>query len=282
MGDAWAISILKAAGPAIIEAALGIAAKRHLQDFTPDRVAAALERANEEFVVLFQRELERCLDLQTLMLPSYQDALRFFCREGSVQTTLAGPFETGAALDLARLDSLWREIRTLGGEPLIELPPQFSWRAIGQLFDVVVTRIMESADWIAVLNARHVVRLADTLETLKDVRPEFDLAAYRDLLTHRYAVLNLGSLDPDWQQYRLMLNQIYIAQSVKDFLPSVEMTRDYRQLKERRRLYGGLVYDDLTRQEEEYRFTPTMRLLDVVDSSHYHHLVIAGDPGSDH
>ena len=256
--------------------------------FVPDK---NLEKVNEIFVTRFQKELDSAIDVPTLTAKAYREALQTFLCNDYVQDALQAPLDGESELDGKRLDSIWKEVHTAGGEHLIELPEEFDWSKVARLHGRNVRNLMvtssELRPVIAVLAAIRTAdaseRTATATERLAGPARAFDLTRYAEALKKAYTYLKVGSLDTDWTQYerRIPLESVYIPQSVKEALPPRDLTRDYlRVLREERRMHGLAEDEEETqRRKEEYAQLAGRALMEAVDDPTHERLVILGDPG---
>ena len=204
----------------------GVFAKTYRR-LVPD---AKLVQANEAFVTRFGKELDSAMDLPTLLAEGYQEALKLFLSNPSVQDALVAPLDGQSELNWEVLRGTWAELR------LIELPGDFDWAKVARTYRESIKRLMlADPDLRPVIEAVASLRSAAALERLAGPARAFDLARYAGALKTAHGYLKLGPLDPDWTQYegRVRLESVYVPQSVKQALPPRDLTRDYlRSLKE--------------------------------------------------
>jgi hypothetical protein len=250
-----------------------------------------IAQANEAFVTRFTKELDSSIDLPTLNAKPYQDALQSFLCNPNVQHAILAPLDEQSKLDALLLDAIWRESRTILGEPLISLPADFNWAKVARTYQQAIERQMLSDPNLRdVIKALAVIRTAEWSEQSADSLkrgvgpvPAFDLARYAKAIRDGYGYLKLGSLDPDWTHYekRVQLERVYVPQTVKQALPQRDLTRDYLKLPQKEGRLSALDVEKqhIQRRKAEYEQLVPRSLMEVVDDSRQRLLVLLGDPG---
>jgi hypothetical protein len=215
-----------------------------------------LVKANEAFVSRFGKELDSAMDLATLNAETYQEALKLFLGNPSVQDAIQAPLDGRSELNWQLLRNIWGELRTPQGEALPVLPADFDWPKVARTYGQSIQRqMLHDPDLRPVIQAIADLRTAEATEKIAtDMRREvgparpFDLTRYADAIRTAYAHLKLGSIDTDWARYerRVRLESVYVPQSAKQALPPRNLTRDYlRKLEAEGRTARGATSNDL-------------------------------------
>ena len=226
----------------------------------------------------FSKELDSAMDLPTLLAEGYQEALKLFLSNPSVQDALLAPLDGESQLNWEVLRGTWAELR------LIVLPGDFDWAKVARTYRESLKLLMlADPELRPVIEAMASLRTAAAVERLAGPARSFDLSRYAGALKEAYAHLKLGPLDPDWTHYdgRVRLESVYVPQSVKQALPPRDLTRDYlRTLKEEGRA-DGIERDEeeLEHWKEEYAQLRTRPLMETVDDPAHERVVLLGDPG---
>ena len=279
MAIEWVV-LGKNVAPAIAKQAGEMLKKPLLKTLGLDASSKALTEANQQFVLLFEKEFEYREVLPTLVGPALADSLAAFCQNGAVQQLLAEPFASEGEVNWQQLRAIWPEVIKGDGSHLVELPDDFDWRNLGKKYVKAVQEIIsKSPELRQVRDSRSLQQSSEDLRHLVGPKPGLDLEGYRKYLDEAYGILKLGSLDPDWSKYVLRLQKVYVPQTVKEALPQREITRDYlKKLRQEERLDQN-TEEELKLVEEEYIRAPTRPVMEVVDDIRCRLLVILGDPG---
>ena len=118
-----------------------------------------LAKANESFVTRFGKELDSAMDLPTLSAESYEEALKAFLENPSVQDTILAPLDGRSEMDWQLLRGIWSESR------LIDLPPDFDWAKVARTYQQYIQRqMLTDADLRPVIQAIAAIRAASAAE----------------------------------------------------------------------------------------------------------------------
>lgn len=185
-------------------------------------------RANEAFVVQFAHELNSAVDLATLEAESYQEALKTFLGNPSVQDALLAPLDAQSKLDWELLRGFWGELRAPRGEGVAVLPANFDWASVANNFEQSIRKQMLAdrelrpvVEAIASLRtAEGTEQIAGDMHRLVGPARAFDLTRYAAATRTAYRHLKLAAIDSDWTRYehRVRLEAVYVPQSVKQAL----------------------------------------------------------------
>ncbi len=252
----------------------------------------AFGKALKEFLQFVQQELEDA-DYQDAQIKLYTQPLQKFIQQGPIAAALGRAFEEScSSLDLQLLAQTWHDLN------LPTLPPEFNWERVSKRYLKRVKAIVYESDKLrSIFAAQAQAAVAEGVQELVGIAPEFDLQRYAEGLKEQYGNLKLESLDTTGVYYNeLKLWKVFVPQNVREcqeFLPQVyEIPKEHGQ---RLRQSGQLdevelLEAELERSRRVYREQPIRSVLDVVGDpaslagarreTSMHHAVILGDPGS--
>ena len=217
-----------------------------------------LTQVNQAFATRFGKELDSSIELPTLQAKPYADALVQFLKNPTVQDLIQAPLDGDTAPDPQLLSAIWDELG------LIPLPEEFNWPKLARVHkkSIEALKIADAAlrpvvvALAAIRTAKAAERTADAAEHIAGPRRDFDLDRYARALKQAYVHLKLGSLDSDWTRYDrgVRLESVYVPQSVKQALPPLYLTRDYRRTLKQEQREHGLDGDDeqAKRRRQDY------------------------------
>jgi len=257
-----------------------------------DAQKEAYGKALKEFLQFVQQELEDA-DYQDAQIKHYTEPLRQFIRQDAIAATLGRAFDSDChGLDLQLLAHTWQRLN------LPTLPPEFNWERVSKRYLKRVKAIVQESDALRPIFAAQVqTAMADGIQELVGIAPEFDLRRYAEGLREQYGNLKLESLDTTGVYYsELKLWQVFVPQTAREcqeFLPQVyEIPKEHgRRLRDSGQLDEvELVEAELERSRRVYIEQPIRPILDVVrdptasvgamHTTPTQHAVILGDPGS--
>lgn len=229
----------------------------------------AAGKALKEFLVLFQQELEDA-DLENEQVKEYLKPLRGFIRLQDVQEILGKPFqEKEKGIDVHKLAQLWQK----------ELPDTFDWNQLSKRYGKKVKAIIREDDELRkILDSQNLGKIAENIENLTGIIPDFDFERYRESIYETYGRLKLSKLDSTFrsQPYQVKLRKIFIPQTVREKLrpdlPKEEL--------EKKAIWQSVLVDNIDRHQQLDRGKPSQSILDIVNDEKYPYIVFLGDPGS--
>ncbi|MFL6208462.1 MAG: DUF4062 domain-containing protein [Pyrinomonadaceae bacterium] len=148
----------------------------------------------------------------------------------------------------------------------------------------------KTADELAKLVAESIYKWAESHGRLTPIaqHAELDLTTYYTALLKRYQRLDLDALTPpEKEEYlQLQLRQVFVAQSVRENPPPVELPKEiWEKLRREGELQhedlpAGVTPDDVLRARTGYYEKATQPVLDVLTDARQQYSIILGDPGS--
>ncbi len=248
----------------------------------------AYGKALTQFLQFFQQELDDA-DYQEAQIIQFIDPLQRFIKKPEVAAILGSAFEVDcASLDTHFLAKTWQELS------LPFLPDEFSWERASKRYLRKVKAIIQESDKLRPIFAVQTQsQMAENVQELAGIAPDFDLGRYAEGLREQYGNLKLESLDTTGVYYNeLKLWKIFIAQNVREcqeFLPQVyEVPKDHiKRLREAGEDVEILSEEELERQRHRYINQQSQLVWEVIGDptakpakSPIHRVVILGDPGS--
>ncbi len=252
----------------------------------------AYGKALKEFLQFVQQELEDA-DYQDAQIKQYIQPLRKFIQQDAIAAALGRAFEENCkGLDIPLLAQTWQ------GLNLPNLPPEFNWERVSKRYLKRVKAIVQESDKLRSLFAAQAqTSVAESVQELVGIAPEFDLGRYAEGLKEQYGNLKLESLDTTGVYYsELKLWKVFVPQNVREcqeFLPQVyEIPKDHgRRLRQSGHLdTAELIEVELERSRRVYIEQPIRSVLEVVGDpasavgtvrqTLMQQVVILGDPGS--
>jgi len=233
-----------------------------------DAQKEAYGKALKEFLHFVQQELEDA-DYQDIQIKQYIQPLRKFVEQGDVAAALGQAFEPDCSgSNVQILASTWRNLDS----PL--LPEEFSWEQVCKRYLKKVKAIIRESEKLRpIFEAQAQDTMAEGVQEIVGIPPEFDLGRYAEGLREQYGNLKLESLDTTGVYYDLKLWKLFIPQSVREcqeFFPQAyEIPKDHsRRLREQGQLDGAELGET---ELEQYRKVYVEQLLSSV-------LEVVGDP----
>ena len=252
----------------------------------------AYGKALKEFLQFVQQELEDA-DYQDAQIKQYIQPLGKFIQQDAIAAALGRAFEENCkGLDIQLLAQTWQSLN------LPNLPPEFNWERVSKRYLKRVKAIVHESDTLRSLFAAQAqTSVAEGVQELVGIAPEFDLGRYAEGLKEQYGNLKLESLDTTGVYYsELKLWKVFVPQNVREcqeFLPQVyEIPKDHgRRLRQSGHLdEAELVEVELERSRRVYIEQPIRSVLEVVGDpaspvgavrqTRMQQVVILGDPGS--
>ncbi|PZV17933.1 MAG: NTPase [Leptolyngbya sp.] len=251
----------------------------------------AYGKALKEFLQFVQQELEDA-DYQDAQIKQYIQPLRNFIQQDAIAAALGRAFEENCkGLDIQLLAQTWQDLN------LPKLPPEFNWERVSRRYLKRVKAIVHESDKLRpIFAAQAQTSMAEGVQELVGIAPEFDLGRYAEGLKEQYGNLKLESLDTTGGYYELKLWKVFVPQNVREcqeFLPQVyEIPKDHgRRLRQSGHLDAAeLVEVELERSRRVYIEQPIRSVLEVVGDpaspvravrqTSMQQVVILGDPGS--
>lgn len=232
-----------------------------------------------KFLNLIWIELEQWEISPAEFRDCYDRELKNFVKDQAVRSILGQPFDTNCrSIDANILAETWTRYQS---QPL---PEEFDWELIAKQYVRDVKGIIKTTPELrSVLEAELQENMAEQLERLTGISPEFDLTQYRTNLQLNYGHLKLHTLDCTDQQYRMKLWSMFIEQTVREALPPLryELPIDLKQrLQSEGRLEEDLSVEQLAEYRQEYFQKPSEKILSALGKLSSQHCVIIGDPGS--
>ncbi|MFN5515303.1 MAG: NACHT domain-containing protein [Cyanobacteriota bacterium] len=253
-----------------------------------DEQKEAYGKALKEFLQFFQQELDDC-DFQDVQIRQYIQPLKKFIKKPEIAAILGGAFEADcAALDTQFLAKTWQ------GMNLPFLPDEFSWERVAKRYLKKVKAIIQESDKLRpIFGAQTQSQMAENLQEVAGIAPDFDLGRYAEGLKEQYGSVKLESLDTTGVYYDgLKLWEIFIPQNVREcqeFLPQVyELPKDHlKRLREAGEAIDSISEEELERQRHRYINQQSQLVWDVIGAptaqsakGSIQQVVILGDPGS--
>ncbi|MEB3123842.1 MAG: NACHT domain-containing protein, partial [Snowella sp.] len=235
--------------------------------------------AVETFLQIFQNELKNA-DYQEGQIKQYLEPIQKFIEQPKVAAILGNVFEVNCkSLDTSFLMKTWQEMN------LPFLPEDFDWELIGKLYIRSVKQIITKSDKLrSIFAVQTQSQIAENLQEIAGIAPDFDLGRYAEGLREQYGNLKLKSLDTTGIHYNeLKLWEIFIPQNV---LPQVyEVPKDQR-LREAGEDIEILSEEALERQRHRYMNQQSQLVWEVIGDptakpakSPIQQVVILGNPG---
>jgi HEAT repeat protein len=253
-----------------------------------DVLKEAYGKALKEFLQFFQQELDDA-DFQEAQIKQYIRPLDRFTKQEKVETILGSAFEIDCkSLDTHVLAQTWQEMN------LPFLPDEFNWERVGKRYLKKVKAIIQESDKLRPIFAVQTQsQMAENLQELAGIAPDYNLEKYAEGLKEQYGNLKLESLDTTGVYYNeLKLWKIFIAQNVREcqeFLPQVyEVPKDHiKRLREAGEAIEILSEEELERQRHRYINQQSQLVWEVIADptakpakSPIQQVVILGDPGA--
>jgi predicted NACHT family NTPase len=253
-----------------------------------DVLKEAYGKALKEFLQFFQQELDDA-DYQEAQIKQYIKPLDRFTKQEKVETILGSAFEIDCkSLDTHVLAQAWQEMN------LPFLPDEFNWERVGKRYLKKVKAIIQESDKLRTIFAVQTQsQMADNVQELAGIAPDYNLEKYAEGLKEQYGNLKLESLDTTGVYYNeLKLWKIFIAQNVREcqeFLPQVhELPKDQiKRLREAGEAIEILSEEELDRQRHRYINQQSQLVWEVIGDptakpakSPIQQVVILGDPGA--
>jgi predicted NACHT family NTPase len=174
------------------------------------------------------------------------------------------------------------------------LPDEFSWERVSKRYLKKVKAIIQESDKLRpIFVVQTQSQMAENVQELVGIAPDFDLRRYAEGLKEQYGNLKLESLDTTGVYYNeLKLWKIFIPQNVREcqeFLPQVyEVPKDHiKRLREAGEDVEILSEEELERQRHRYINQQSQLVWDVIGDptakpakSPIQQVVILGDPGA--
>jgi predicted NACHT family NTPase len=252
----------------------------------------AYGKALKEFLQLVQQELEDA-DYQEAQIRQYTQPLKRFVEQADVAAALGQAFEIDShGLNTHTLVKTWK------GLDLPYLPEEFDWERVSKRYLKKVRAIVRESDELrSIFEAEAQGAIAENMQELVGIAPEFNLGRYAEGLREQYGNLKLESLDTTGVYYsELKLWKMFIPQNVREcqeFLPQVyEIPKEHgRRLRESRQLdQAEIAETELERYRKVYIEQPIRPVLEMVGDptvpvgaqglAPLPYVVILGDPGS--
>jgi HEAT repeat protein/energy-coupling factor transporter ATP-binding protein EcfA2 len=130
----------------------------------------------------------------------------------------------------------------------------------------------------------------DTLKSLSEMWPDFDLDNYAQRIKTRYRVLDLSALTPpardDLDGTLVLLKEVFVQQLVKENPPPRELPKEMWEKLQKRgelnqdELFETLSRKDLKRLQDTWAQTKAELVLSIVSQATNKRLILLGDPGS--
>jgi HEAT repeat protein len=253
-----------------------------------DEQKEAYGKALTQFLQFFQQELDDA-DYQEIQIKQYLEPLKRFIEKPEVAAILGSAFEVDCvSLDTAFLAKTWQDLN------LPFLPDEFSWERVSKRYLKKVKAIIQESDKLRPIFAVQTQsQMAENVQELVGIAPDFDLRRYAEGLKEQYGNLKLESLDTTGVYYNeLKLWKIFIAQNVREcqeFLPQVyEVPKDHiKRLREAGEDIKILSEEELERQRHRYINQQSQLVWEVIGDptakpakSPIQQVVILGDPGA--
>ena len=253
-----------------------------------DEQKEAYGKALTQFLQFFQQELDDA-DYQEIQIKQYLEPLKRFIEKPEVAAILGSAFEVDCvSLDTAFLAKTWQDLN------LPFLPDEFSWERVSKRYLKKVKAIIQESDKLRPIFAVQTQsQMAENVQELVGIAPDFDLRRYAEGLKEQYGNLKLESLDTTGVYYNeLKLWKIFIAQNVREcqeFLPQVyEVPKDHiKRLREAGEDVEILSEEELERQRHRYINQQSQLVWEVIgdptakpSKSPIPQVVILGDPGA--
>ncbi|MBW4464523.1 MAG: NACHT domain-containing protein [Pegethrix bostrychoides GSE-TBD4-15B] len=265
-----------------------------------DAQKEAYGKALKEFLQFVQQELEDA-DYQDVQIKQYLQPLQKFVEQEEVAAALGQAFEENCReLDIPTLIKTWQSLE------LPFLPDEFNWQRVSKRYLKKVKAIVHESDKLRpIFEVQAQAAMAEGVQELVGVAPEFDLGRYAEGLQEQYGNLKLESVHVDGVYYSsLKLWKLFIPQNLREcqeFLPQVyEIPKEHGR---RLRAEGQLDEVEIAETELEghrklYVEQPIRSVLDVVGKpmtlgdihrvaagvggreQSVQYAVILGDPGS--
>ncbi len=259
----------------------------------------AYGKALKEFLQFVQQELEDA-DYQDIQIKQYIRPLQKFVEQENAAAALGQAFEPDCSgLDTQTLASTWKNLNS----PL--LPEVFNWERVSKRYLKKVKAIVHESEKLRpIFEAQSHGAMAEGMQEIVGIIPDFDLGRYAEGLRERYGNLNLESLDTTGVYYsELRLWNLFIPQNVRecqDFLPQLyEIPKEHgRRLREQGQMdEAELTEAELEQHRKVYVEQPLRSVLEAVGNpiaaatrnaiagfpqaiAPLQHVVVLGDPGS--
>jgi len=135
-----------------------------------------------------------------------------------------------------------------------------------------------------------VPKLKDTLKSISEMWPDFDLDNYAQRVKTRYRVLDLSALTPpardDVEVAPILLKDIFVPQQVKENRPPRELPKEmWEKLHQQGEINAdelpeALHAKELERLQETWAQAEPESVLAVISKPTHNRLILLGDPGS--
>jgi predicted NACHT family NTPase/HEAT repeat protein len=253
-----------------------------------DEQKEAYGKALTQFLQFFQQELDDA-DYQEIQIKQYLEPIKRFIEKPEIAAILGSAFEVDCvSLDTHFLAKIWKDLN------LPFLPDEFSWERVSKRYLKKVKAIIQESDKLRPIFAVQTQsQMAENVQELVGIAPDFDLGRYAEGLREQYGNLKLESLDTTGVYYNeLKLWKIFIAQNVREcqeFLPQVyEIPKDHiKRLRETGEDIEILSEEELERQRHRYINQQSQLVWEVISDptakpakSPIQQVVILGDPGA--
>ena len=231
-----------------------------------DAQKEAYGKALKEFLQFVQQELEDA-DYQDAQIKQFTEPLRQLIQQDAIAAALGRAFEADCkGLDLQLLAQTWQGLNPP------TLPPDFSWERVSKRYLKRVKAIVHESDQLRpIFAAQTQTAMAEGVQELVGIAPEFDLARYAEGLREQHSYPKLESLDAIAVHYSgLKLWKVFVPQNVREcqeFLPQVyEIPKEHgRRLRQSGQLDEvELVEAELERSRRVYIEQPIRSVLEVV------------------
>ena len=240
----------------------------------------AMAKATQEFLDLIEEELLVNVGLDKSQLKQYSQPLTQFIKNKSVLEILGSAFDKNLkVLDTKTLATIWNQINP-------PLPDEFNWYFVAEKYRRKCKNISLELDKLReILDSENLMKLVDNIQ----IKPEFDLERYQEVIQKEYGNLNLESLDTsaylDNDLNLLKLWPMFIPQNVRnsqEYLPQVhEIPKGYlKEFKDSEQLEEKFNQEKLESLRRTYFQQQTCSVLELVENQNSQYLVILGDPGS--
>jgi predicted NACHT family NTPase len=244
--------------------------------------------ALKEFLQLFQQELKNA-QYQEIQIQQYIKPLEKFTNNPQVESILGRAFSFDCnKLNTFLLAGNWLEMDAPS------LPDTFNWEKVSDSYLKKVKAIIQESDKLRPIFAVQTQsQMAENVQELVGIEPDYDLKKYAEGLREQYGNLKLESLDTTGVYYNeLKLWKIFIAQNVREcqeFLPQVyEVPKDHiKRLREAGEDIKILSEEELERQLHRYINQQSQLVWEVIGDptakpakSPIPQVVILGDPGA--
>jgi hypothetical protein len=237
-----------------------------LRRLQPDEQQKVATKAIELFTEEFLKELEDKSPLSAA-LPGYHDQLKRLLESAAID--IASHFEPDIKkIDLAPVERMWP------GDPL---PEDFDWSFLAQQYERRVRRqFKKDPD----LSRQYAIALQEDSHAFEHRHdPGWNLAAYRDFLQKKCALLQLSAMHASAYDRRVTLWSVFVPQSAREAAPVREIPREVlRQLRREGHATNGDDEEQIARLKDTFQNSPVSNVLELIGRERL--VVLLGDPGS--